>query len=112
LFRHLWFKFGLYVDLVRPRAGEESVQGLRRAVRRSHGRGRQVDAVLQGGYRGPRTTWPLDFVLPRPAVLDDEVAIAVRHVCGGVRRPQGTETVRPLPGVACACGAHCSERTP
>jgi hypothetical protein len=59
-----------------------------------------------------RTIEPLDFVLPRPAVLDDEVAIAVRHVCGGVRCPQGTEAVQPLPGVACACGAYCSERTP
>jgi hypothetical protein len=51
-------------------------------------------------------------VLPRPIVLDDEVAVAVRHVRGGVRRPQGTEAVRLLPGVTCACGAHCSERTP
>jgi hypothetical protein len=71
-----------------------------------------VDAVLRGGYRGPRTIGPLDFVFPRPAVLDDEVVVAVRHVRGGVRRPQGTEAVRPLTGVACACGAHCSERTP
>jgi hypothetical protein len=62
--RHLWFTFGLYVDLVRPRPNEESVQGLLRAVRRSHGCGRQVDVVLRGSYRGPRTTGPLDFVLP------------------------------------------------
>jgi hypothetical protein len=71
-----------------------------------------VDAVLQGGYRGPRTTGPLDFVLPRPAVLDDEVTIAFRHVRGGVRHPQGAEAVRLLPGVAYACGAHCSECPP
>jgi hypothetical protein len=110
--RHLWFTFGLYADIVRPRLDEEGVQGLRRAVRCSHGCGRQVDAVLRGGCRGPRITGPLNFVLPRPAVLDDEVAIVVRHVRGVVRRPQGAEAVRPLPEVACACGAHCFERPP
>jgi hypothetical protein len=36
--RHLGFTFGLYADLVRPRPNKEGVQGLRRAVRRSHGR--------------------------------------------------------------------------
>jgi hypothetical protein len=71
-----------------------------------------VDAILRGGYRGPRTTGPLEFVLPRLVVLDDEVAVAVRYVHGGVRRPQGAKAVRPLPRVACAYGAHCSERTP
>jgi hypothetical protein len=43
---YLGFTFGLYVGLVRPRPDEEGVQGLRRSVRRSHGRGRQVDALL------------------------------------------------------------------
>jgi hypothetical protein len=38
--RHLWFTFGLYADLVCPRPNEEGVQGLCRAVRCSHGRGR------------------------------------------------------------------------
>jgi hypothetical protein len=61
--RHLWFIFGLYADLVHPRPDEEGIQGLRWAVRHSHRRERQVDAVLKGGCRGPRTTWPLDFVL-------------------------------------------------
>jgi hypothetical protein len=106
--RHLGFTFGLYADLVRPQLDEEGVQGLRREVRRSHGRKRQVDALLRGGCRGPCTTGALDFVLPRPPVLDDEVVVVVRHVRGGVRHPQGAEAVRPLPGVACACGAHCS----
>jgi hypothetical protein len=56
--RHLWFTFGLYTDLVRPRPHEEGVQGLRRAVRHSHRRGRQVDAVLRGldGEAGPDVT--------------------------------------------------------
>jgi hypothetical protein len=71
-----------------------------------------VDALLRGGCCGLCTTGALDVVLLRPPVLDDEVAVAVRHVRGGVRRPQGAEVVRPLPGVACACGAHCSERPP
>jgi hypothetical protein len=73
------------------------IQGLRRAVRRSHRRERQVDVLLTGCCRGPRTTKPLDFVLPRPVVLDDEVVVTVRHVHGGVRRPQGAEAVQPLP---------------
>jgi hypothetical protein len=51
-------------------------------------------------------------VLPRPVVLDDDVVVAVRHVRGGVRNPQGAEAVQLLPGVACACGAHYSERPP
>jgi hypothetical protein len=46
-----------------------------------------------------------------PSVLDDEVTVVVRHV-RGVRRPQGAEAVRLLPRVACAYGAHCSERPP
>jgi hypothetical protein len=71
-----------------------------------------VDALLLGCCRDPRTTRSLDFVLPRTAVLDDEVAVDVRHVHGGVRHPQGAEVVRPLPEVACAYGAHCSERPP
>jgi hypothetical protein len=37
-----------------------------------------VDALLRGGCRGPRTTGPLNFVLSRPVVLDDEVAVAVQ----------------------------------
>jgi hypothetical protein len=36
-----------------------------------------VDAVLRGGCRGPCTIWPLDFVLSRLAVLDNEVDVAV-----------------------------------
>jgi hypothetical protein len=55
--RHFGFTFGLYADLVRPRLDEEGAQGLRRAVRCSHGRGRHVDAILRGGCHGPRTTW-------------------------------------------------------
>jgi hypothetical protein len=74
---HLGFTFGLYADLVRPQSDEEGVQGLRRLVRRSHGRGRQVDALLRGGCRETRTTGTLIFVLPRPALLDDDKAIAV-----------------------------------
>jgi hypothetical protein len=31
-----------------------------------------VDALLRGGCRDPRTTGALVFVLPRPALLDDE----------------------------------------
>jgi hypothetical protein len=46
------------------------------------------------------------------AVLDVEVVVVVRHVRGGVRRLHGAEAVQPLPGVTCACGAHCSERPP
>jgi hypothetical protein len=38
LFNNLGFTFGLYADLVRPRPDQEGVQGLRRAVRCSHGR--------------------------------------------------------------------------
>jgi hypothetical protein len=60
--RHLWFTFGLYADLVCPQLDEEGVQGLRRAVRRSHGRRRQVDALLKGCCHGLRTIGPLDFV--------------------------------------------------
>jgi hypothetical protein len=70
--RHLGFTFGLYVDLVRSRPEEDRVQGLCWAVRHSHTRGRQVDTLLRGGCRGPRTTGLVDFVLPRPAVLDDQ----------------------------------------
>ena len=47
------------------------------------------------------------FLLPRPSRLEDEDAVGVRRVRGGVRRPQGDEVVRPLPGVACAGYAHC-----
>jgi hypothetical protein len=36
-----------------------------------------VIALLRGGCRGLPTTRPLDFVLSRPAVLDDEVGVAV-----------------------------------
>jgi hypothetical protein len=68
-------------------------KGLRRAVQRSHGCGRQVDALLRGGCRGLRTTGALDFVLPRPPILDDKVVVVVRFVRGGVRRPQGVEAV-------------------
>jgi hypothetical protein len=105
---HLGFTFGLYADLVLPRPDEEGVHGLHRLVRCSHERGRQVDALLKGGSREPRTTWILVFVLPRPALLDDEDAVAVQHVRGGVRRPQGVKVVQPLPAMACSCGAHCS----
>jgi hypothetical protein len=71
-----------------------------------------VDALLRGGCHGLHTTGALDFVLPRPPVLDDEVAIVVRHVRGGVRCPHGVDAVWPLPGVACACGPHCSKCPP
>jgi hypothetical protein len=98
----------LYVDLVHPRPDEEGVPGLHQAVRLSHGRGCQVDALLRGVCRDLRTSRALVFVLPRLAILVDEVAVAVRHVRGGVCRPQGAEAVRPLPIVACACGAQCS----
>jgi hypothetical protein len=74
----------------------------------SGGRGCQVDALLKGVCRDLRTSRALVFVLPRLAILVDEVAVAVRHVRGGVCRPQGAEAVRPLPIVACACGAQCS----
>jgi hypothetical protein len=60
-----------------------------------------VDALLRGGCRGSRTIGALVFVLLRPALLDDEDVVAVQHVRGGVRRPQGVEAVGPLPGVAC-----------
>jgi hypothetical protein len=66
-----------------------------------------VNTLLRRGCHGSRTTGALVFVLPRPTLLDDEDVVAVRHV-RGVRRPQGAEVVRPLPGVACACGPHCS----
>jgi hypothetical protein len=36
-----------------------------------------VDALLRRGCRETRTTWTLIFVLPRPALLDDDKAIAV-----------------------------------
>jgi hypothetical protein len=45
--RLLSFTFGLYADLIRPWLDEGSVQGVRQAVRRSHGRGRQVGALLR-----------------------------------------------------------------
>jgi hypothetical protein len=67
-----------------------------------------VDALLRREYREPRTIGTLVFVLPRPTLLDDKDAVAVRHVHGGVRRPHGAKAVRSLLGVACACGAHCS----
>jgi hypothetical protein len=105
---NLGFTFGLYVDLVRPRPDKEGVQGLRRSVRRSHRRGCQVNTLLRGGCGDPRTTGALVFVLLKPALLDDEDVVVVRYVRGGVCRPQGVEAVRPLPGVACVCGAHCS----
>jgi hypothetical protein len=74
---HLGFTFRLYAGLVSSRADEEGIQGLRRSVRLSDGRGRQVDVVLRGGYRDPRTIKPLVFMLPRPALLDDEEAVGV-----------------------------------
>jgi hypothetical protein len=52
---HIWLVCRPRMPMTRRRG----VQGLRRAVRHSHGRGRQVDAVLRGGYRGLRTTDPL-----------------------------------------------------
>jgi hypothetical protein len=76
---HLGFTFGLYANLVCPRPDEGGVQGLRRVVRRSHGR--------RGGCHDPRTTGALVFVLLRLELLDDEDAIVVRHVRGGVRHP-------------------------
>jgi hypothetical protein len=57
--RHLWFTFGLYADLVCPQLDEEGVQGLRRAVRRSHGRRHQVDALLKECCQGPPPMGPL-----------------------------------------------------
>jgi hypothetical protein len=80
------FTFPLYANLVRSRADGEGVQGLHRSVRLSHGRGRQVDAVHRGGCHGPHTTRPFVFVLPRPALLEDEDTTGVRH--GGVHRPR------------------------
>jgi hypothetical protein len=69
----------------------------------------QFDALTDADVRWtPYLEETLVFVLPRPALLDDDEAVAVRHVGGGVRRPQGAEAVRLLPGVACAYGAHCS----
>jgi hypothetical protein len=46
-----------------------------------------VDVLLRGGCHGPRTTGALVSVLPRLALLDDEVVVVVRHVRGRVRRP-------------------------
>jgi hypothetical protein len=46
-----------------------------------------VDALLRGGCHDPRTIGALVFVLLRPELLDDEDAIVVRHVRGGVRHP-------------------------
>jgi hypothetical protein len=67
-----------------------------------------VDAVLRGGYRDPHTTGHLVFVLLRSALLGDEDAVGVRHVREEYAVDRETKAVRPLPGVACACGAHCS----
>jgi hypothetical protein len=66
-----------------------------------------VDTVHRRGYRGSHTTGPLVFVLLRPTLLEDEDALGVQHVLGGVRRPHGDEAVRPLPGVVCSCCTHC-----
>jgi hypothetical protein len=70
-----------------------------------------VDTVLKGGYCDPRTTGPLVFVLLRPTLLDDEDVVGVRHVCGGVRRPQGAEQLG-LYQESSVCGAHCSSHRP
>jgi hypothetical protein len=71
-----------------------------------------VDVVHKGGYHGPCTTGPLVFVLSRLGLLEDKDALGVRHARGGVRRPQGDEVVRPLPGVASACCVHCYSQRP
>ena len=49
-----------------------------------------------------RTTWSLVFVLPRPALVEDDDAVGVRRLRGGVRRPQGDAAVWPLPGITVA----------
>jgi hypothetical protein len=82
---------------------------LRRVVRRSHGCGRQVDAILRGGYRGPRTTGPLDFVLSRPVLTRSSLLFDMymeEYAVHRVLRQIGRYQEWPVPVVHTIPSAH------